>query len=146
MNMLPVSAEAGGLRVDGFGNLVLGEGATEVIAEIGVRSEDRSVCNAEDSLNAGTVSLLERLGEVSLVHLDTPARAMVVNLAGNAAVERGQELSLDAPTRKLHMFDADSHRVVTRASTDSWRPYEDRILSNLPVATRSAETFLLFQV
>ena len=101
MNILPARIEGGALQIGVDGPL-----------SAGLRPEDlRPVAPGEKSMIDGTVTLVERLGEVTLVHLiDRAGRALIAKLGGDAAVSRGDALALTAPGDRLHVFDADGAR------------------------------------
>ena len=93
---LAPSARAKGLR-DG-----LDPGVT-----LGIRPEDL-VEVAQDGLIEGQVTMVERLGEVTLVHLTLALGASVLaKLPGDAAPARGAILRLDAPQTRIHRFGPD---------------------------------------
>jgi alpha-glucoside transport system ATP-binding protein len=78
-------------------------------ASFGVRPEDLSIVDGEDYLFEGTVSIVEALGEVTLLYLEAPAGQdpIIVKVPGIASVQRGDTLRFAAPSEKLHLFDAD---------------------------------------
>ena len=102
MNILPARIEGGALRIGEEGSLL-----------VGLRPEDlRPVSPGEASMIDGTVTLVERLGEVTLVHLkDRGGRALIAKLGGDLSVSRGDTLALAAPGDRLHLFNADGARV-----------------------------------
>ena len=115
MNVLPAEARDGEVRPLGGAPVALAaaRGAGEGLA-LGVRPED--LAPAEDGAPAlfeGPVTLVERLGEVQLVHLDVAglggpaAGAVVAKLPGDAEVRRGERLRLAARPEALHLFDAE---------------------------------------
>jgi alpha-glucoside transport system ATP-binding protein len=74
----------------------------------GVRPEDLSIVEGEGSyLFEGTVTLVEALGEVTLLYVDVPGSSepVTVKLPGIVAQERGKKLRFNAPKNKLHLFD-----------------------------------------
>ena len=78
-------------------------------ASFGVRPEDLAVATGEDFLFEGKVSIVEALGEVTLLYLEAPEGQdpIIVKIPGIAEVKKGQVLRFSAPSQKLHLFDAD---------------------------------------
>jgi alpha-glucoside transport system ATP-binding protein len=76
--------------------------------KLGVRPEDLIVTEGDDWLIKGEVTLVESLGEVTLLYLsgivDEP---VVAKLAGTHRIERGASVKLGADPAKLHAFDAE---------------------------------------
>jgi ABC-type sugar transport system ATPase subunit len=106
MNILPAMPETGAVR--------LGAGGAW---SVGVRPEDlRPVGPGDAALIRGTVTLLERLGEVTLVHLaDASGRSLIAKLAGDVQLARGDTVGLTAPHDRLHVFDDAGLRADGRA-------------------------------
>ncbi len=78
-------------------------------ASFGVRPEDLSIVTGDDYLFEGKVSLVEALGEVTLLYLEAPKGQdpIVVKVPGILSVTRGETLRFAAPHEKLHLFNAD---------------------------------------
>jgi ABC-type sugar transport system ATPase subunit len=75
-------------------------------ATFGVRPEDLRPTDGP-GLFRGTVTIVEKLGEVTLVYLDTGhGEPVIAKIEGDASVNRGETLSVTAPTDRLHVFDA----------------------------------------
>ncbi|MDD1496920.1 sn-glycerol-3-phosphate ABC transporter ATP-binding protein UgpC [Agrobacterium sp. CNPSo 3708] len=77
-------------------------------ASFGVRPEDLFIADGDDYLFEGKVSIVEALGEVTLLYLEAPAgeEPVIVKIPGIAPVKKGQTLRFSAPPEKLHLFDA----------------------------------------
>jgi len=77
-------------------------------ASFGVRPEDLFIADGDDYLFEGKVSIVEALGEVTLLYLEAPAgeEPVIVKIPGIARVKKGQTLRFSAPPEKLHLFDA----------------------------------------
>ncbi|MCM2440644.1 sn-glycerol-3-phosphate ABC transporter ATP-binding protein UgpC [Agrobacterium vitis] len=77
-------------------------------ASFGVRPEDLTIAAEGPALFEGTVSLVEALGEVTMLYVDGPVEGqpVVVKLPGIAKVARGERLRFAADSEKLHLFDA----------------------------------------
>jgi alpha-glucoside transport system ATP-binding protein len=73
----------------------------------GVRPEDLTVTDGADFLIEGKVSIVEALGEVTLLYVDTASGSepLIVKLPGAQAVNRGDTVRLTADPAKLHLFD-----------------------------------------
>ena len=76
-------------------------------ASFGVRPEDLTVTTDGPFLFEGTVSLVEALGEVTMLYVDGPAEGepVVVKLPGIANITRGEKLRFTAAIDRLHLFD-----------------------------------------
>ncbi|MDP2087240.1 MAG: sn-glycerol-3-phosphate ABC transporter ATP-binding protein UgpC [Gemmobacter sp.] len=103
MNILPAVMEGRRPRIKEGGAL-----------HLGLRPEDlRPAAPGEDVVLSGHVTLVERLGEVTLVHLaDATGRSLIAKLDGDVEVARGQQLDLTADPERLHLFDADGQRML----------------------------------
>ena len=77
-------------------------------ASFGVRPEDLSIATGDDYLFEGKVSIVEALGEVTLLYLEAPEgeEPIIVKIPGIAPVKKGETLRFSAPSEKLHLFDA----------------------------------------
>jgi alpha-glucoside transport system ATP-binding protein len=75
---------------------------------LGVRPEDLTLARGEDYLFEGTVSLVEALGEVTLLYVDGPSGKdpIVAKLPGITGVRKNDRIRLAADPAKLHLFDA----------------------------------------
>ncbi|WP_075216657.1 ABC transporter ATP-binding protein [Mongoliimonas terrestris] len=114
MNIVPATIEAAGaparIRPDGgrtvdadveVANAMTGPGAS-----LGVRPEDLRPTDGE-GLFRGTVTLVEKLGEVTLAYLDAgQPEPIVAKIDGEARVTRGETLAVTAPADRLHVFDS----------------------------------------
>ena len=110
MNLLEATAEGGivsvldqsTLRVD----FAVSDGAK---LQVGVRPEDLQLSAPEDALINGEVELVERLGEVTIIHIAVPGLSspVIAKLPGILDLRKGEELSVSAPDNKLHFFSRD---------------------------------------
>ncbi|MGR9181684.1 ABC transporter ATP-binding protein [Rhizobium leguminosarum] len=80
-------------------------------ASFGVRPEDLRVADGGDYLFEGEVSIVEALGEVTLLYIEglVPGEPIVVKLPGIYDVKKGQRMRFAADRQKLHLFDATGH-------------------------------------
>ncbi|MFA7415765.1 MAG: sn-glycerol-3-phosphate ABC transporter ATP-binding protein UgpC [Rhizobium sp.] len=80
-------------------------------ASFGVRPEDLSIATDGSHLFEGTVSIVEALGEVTLLYVEGPVEdePIVVKLQGIADVKKGEKLRFAADRTKLHLFDETGH-------------------------------------
>ena len=78
-------------------------------ASFGVRPEDLQVTTGDSFLFEGTVSIVEALGEVTLLYIEglVPDEPIIAKLAGIQPIERGQSVRFTADRAKLHLFDSD---------------------------------------
>ncbi|MCO5064017.1 MAG: sn-glycerol-3-phosphate ABC transporter ATP-binding protein UgpC [Rhizobiaceae bacterium] len=123
MNILPARVLKAGaateVAVDGGGSvsvpIATPQGAAGTEISFGVRPEDLFVAKGKDSLFEGKVDYIEQLGEVQLVYVDIGRGAenpLTAKLPGNARIERGQFLRLDADAGDLHIFDGKGSSFV----------------------------------
>jgi len=80
-------------------------------ASFGVRPEDLSIATDGSHLFEGTVSIVEALGEVTLLYVEGPVEdePIVVKLQGIADIKKGEKLRFAADRTKLHLFDETGH-------------------------------------
>ena len=80
-------------------------------ASFGVRPEDLSIATGDDFLFEGTLTIVEALGEVTMLYVDGPVEdePIVVKLPGIVDVKKGEKLRFSADRTKLHLFDATGH-------------------------------------
>ncbi|WHO72834.1 ABC transporter ATP-binding protein [Rhizobium sp. BT03] len=80
-------------------------------ASFGVRPEDLRIADGADYLFEGEVSIVEALGEVTLLYIEglVPGEPIVVKLPGIYDVKKGQKMRFAADRQKLHLFDATGH-------------------------------------
>ena len=81
-------------------------------ASFGVRPEDLRIADpSEDYLFEGEVSIVEQLGEVTLLYIEglVQGEPIIVKLPGIFDVKRGQKMHFVADRQKLHLFDAAGH-------------------------------------
>jgi ABC-type sugar transport system ATPase subunit len=122
MNILPGKIEKAGAQtavshIGGKAMVPIATPASAQGAEIsfGVRPEDLYVAKGANSLFEGKVDYIEQLGEVQLVYLDIGRGIelpLIAKLPGNAPVERGATMRLDADAGDLHIFDASGSSFV----------------------------------
>jgi len=118
MNILPAKIETTGAQTGVTltgGRAVVLDLATETgeegkQASFGVRPEDlRPAADGEDDLLEGSVALIEALGEVTLLYIESPAadEPLIVKLPGTVSFERGQTARFTADRGRLHLFDSE---------------------------------------
>ena len=112
MNILPGHAgDVAGTVVLADGTVVATNkdtGPAGTALSLGVRPEDLSLSEGRSALIRGTVLVVERLGEVTLVHVQIDDNAIVIaKLPGDMAPRRGETLALSSRAEKLHVFGAD---------------------------------------
>ncbi|HUG62905.1 MAG TPA: sn-glycerol-3-phosphate ABC transporter ATP-binding protein UgpC [Methylomirabilota bacterium] len=73
---------------------------------VGVRPEDLMPTDGP-GLFTGPIMIVEKLGEVTLLYIDTGhVEPIVVKVDGDADFVRGQTVTITAPADRLHVFDA----------------------------------------
>ena len=117
MNNMPVTVKETGAvttvsLVDGKSVIVpisTETGANGKSASFGVRPEDLTIATGEDYLFEGKVSIVEALGEVTLLYIEglSAKEPIIAKLPGIIDVKRGDTMRFSADPQKLHLFDAD---------------------------------------
>jgi alpha-glucoside transport system ATP-binding protein len=115
MNILPARVEKSGTQTQvalAGGRQAVVDIATDPSQEgkavsFGVRPEDLTVATGEDYLFEGQVALSEALGEVTLYYIEglVEGEPIVVKVAGNQPVRRGETMRFTAKRDCLHLFD-----------------------------------------
>jgi alpha-glucoside transport system ATP-binding protein len=84
-------------------------------ASFGVRPEDLSLASTDDHLIEGVVSIVEALGEVTLLYLEglSGQEPIIAKIPGIIDIRKGQTVRLSADPRKLHLFDAEGEAYRT---------------------------------
>ncbi|EAU41695.1 alpha-glucosides ABC transporter, ATP-binding protein [Fulvimarina pelagi HTCC2506] len=120
MNILPARIGSEGDRaqatIDGLAPLTLPEPRTVAAGGsgyLGVRPEDLALAGEEEADFMGRVSLVERLGEVTLLYVDigTADAPLVAKIPGSVPVERDQRIALKARREALQLFDQDGDAI-----------------------------------
>ncbi|TAG27822.1 MAG: sn-glycerol-3-phosphate ABC transporter ATP-binding protein UgpC [Burkholderiales bacterium] len=81
---------------------------------VGARPEHLQITSPKDGLPTAKVTLIERLGSETYVHVRTVGdneQAIVVKVEGNAPLSMGQIVALQADASLLHLFAADGKRL-----------------------------------
>ncbi|APO73591.1 alpha-glucoside ABC transporter ATP-binding protein AglK [Rhizobium etli 8C-3] len=80
-------------------------------ASFGVRPEDLQIANGDDYIFEGEVSIVEALGEVTLLYIEglVPGEPIIAKLPGITDIRKGQKMRFAADRSKLHLFDAEGH-------------------------------------
>ena len=117
MNIIPATIKRAGAQtsIELVGGKTLSvdistpDGEDGKAASFGVRPEDLSVVTGDDYLFEGKVSIVEALGEVTLLYLEAPdgQEPIIVKIPGIAQAKKGQVLRFSTPREKLHLFDAE---------------------------------------
>ncbi|PTM97730.1 ABC transporter ATP-binding protein [Mycoplana dimorpha] len=115
MNVIPASVTATGATT----TVELKGGATATLAiatapgeagksaSFGVRPEDLRITTDGDFLFEGTVSIVEALGEVTLLYIEglVEGEPIIAKIPGIQPVARGESVRFTAERSKLHLFD-----------------------------------------
>ena len=81
--------------------------------EVGIRPEHLKIVNPgapSASLN-GTISIVERLGNSTILYVDTAAGQLIVEGEGSLDAKSGETVGLAMDTRHTHLFGADGRAV-----------------------------------
>jgi multiple sugar transport system ATP-binding protein len=83
------------------------------LVELGIRPEHLTPVDTGEDTLAGRVAIVEHLGVDTYAHVDSPAsdRPIIVRVAGNAAVQPGDQLRLRPDIRHAHLFAEDGLRI-----------------------------------
>jgi ABC-type sugar transport system ATPase subunit len=124
MNFLPlveIGIDGGTVKLglaDGRNRLQLnarhaGETGIEQPSEIGIRPEHIALTDpsAADAHLAGRVLFVERLGNLTVAYIDTPAGQLVVQGSGDLSVNSDETVGVKFDQAKTHMFAADGSVV-----------------------------------
>jgi len=78
------------------------------VVSLGVRPEDLALAQGEEYLLEGPVSIVEALGEVTLLYVEGPSgtEPVTAKLPGSVGVRKNDTVRLHADPTKLHLFDA----------------------------------------
>ena len=110
MNFLPAAAgdAAGSVVLSGGARLATDRatGAPGRPLTLGIRPEDLAPADPAAAPLSGRVEIVERLGEVTLVHVRTaPEVLMIAKLPGDMAPRRGEAIALAPRAGRVHGFD-----------------------------------------
>jgi alpha-glucoside transport system ATP-binding protein len=121
MNILPVRiASAGGETGIAFANgqkIRIGVPTEPPMsgseAMLGIRPEDLSVAKGSKQMVKGNVLLVESLGEVTLLYVDTGTGTdpVIAKLQGTHKFQRGEQIGLAADPGKIHLFAKDGRSL-----------------------------------
>ena len=81
---------------------------------LGVRPEDLSIASGETAPFTGEVTLVEHLGEVTLLYVDLGQggdEPLVAKLSGSSSVKRGETVKLEARAEALRLFDEEGKAI-----------------------------------
>jgi alpha-glucoside transport system ATP-binding protein len=116
MNVVPCTIESGGERA-----VVVPEGGVPARTEVsvpdsakgskgmvGVRPEDLKLADGGEKIFTGTIDIVEKLGEVTLIYVKSGnlEEPILAKLVGIVDVKRGDTVELAAEAKDLHVFDA----------------------------------------
>ena len=78
-------------------------------AEIGIRPEHIAIADPADARThmGGVVQLVERLGNLTIVYVATPAGLLVVEGSGELAIRTDDAVGLVFDASRTHVFDGD---------------------------------------
>ena len=81
--------------------------------EVGVRPEHLKVVNPGDNAASfnGTVSIVERLGNSTILYVDTAAGQLIVEGDGALEARSGETIGLAIDARHTHLFGADNRAI-----------------------------------
>ena len=76
--------------------------------ELGVRPEHLTLVATEDPSAAfiGAVAIVERLGNSTILYVDTPAGQLIVEGEGSLSIKTGDRVGLMLSAQQAHLFDA----------------------------------------
>ena len=83
---------------------------------LGVRPEDLTVTAHGEPLFEGAISIVEALGETTLLHFapQNGEDAIIAKMPGIHSLRRGEAVRLSAKASKLHLFDGKGQSLLYR--------------------------------
>ena len=123
MNTVPCTIESGGdsarVRLSGPNavetHVAVPQSAMNSSGTFGVRPEHTRLANGGDVMFRGTVDIVEKLGEVTLLYVDCGYEEPVLaKLEGIASIKRGETVELAASPEDMHIFDGDGRAYQRR--------------------------------
>lgn len=114
MNLIPATATAEGLRIEGFKdkvslNTVELPSSGQVI--VGLRPEDISINEAAPQFYA-TIESIERLGSESIINASMAGQSIAIKTVPDYNNKVGSRLALSAHFRKFHLFDSEAEKTI----------------------------------
>ncbi len=124
MNIIPATIEVAGDKT----SVQLAGGRTVTLdiatppedkgkaVSFGVRPEDLTMTDGDDFLFEGAVSIIEALGEVTLLYIEglVANEPIIVKVLGTPDLKRGAVLRFTAPDDRLHLFNSDGRTYRIR--------------------------------
>ena len=110
MDMIRADLALLGIHHDIFASEAGVQKAGNAPVEVGIRPEHVRLVGAGDPAASlpGTVQLLERLGNATIMYVDTPAGQIVVQDDGDAAAHSGDNVGVLFDPARVHVFTADA--------------------------------------
>lgn len=115
MNMLSGTATTEGVELWN-GTTLTGAGLSIEVGRpvsVGVRPEDIRVCQDQQAVLSGQVSVVEPLGSESLLYVDIQGQEVIASGPGRNAPLPNTPIHLYAPTDAFHFFDTDSGQALS---------------------------------
>lgn len=114
MNLIPATATAEGLRIEGFKdkvslNTVELPSSGKVI--VGLRPEDISINEAAPQFYA-TIESIECLGSESIINASMAGQSIAIKTAPDYNNKVGSRLPLSAHFRKFHLFNSETEKTI----------------------------------
>jgi multiple sugar transport system ATP-binding protein len=115
MNFLPVSVSGEGALTTRLGdgsviaaNLPAPAGRIGESAMLGIRPEAVRIASSEDRMTVGKASVVEKLGERTLIHVRlNDGSTLVAQDVGRSAISPGDEVGLAFDSTEAHLFDSE---------------------------------------
>jgi alpha-glucoside transport system ATP-binding protein len=128
MNFVPCTVEgtgeAGVVRPEGGSkpvhtNVAIPESAKGAVGTLGVRPEDLRLADGGESIFGGTIDIVEKLGEVTLIYVKVgnQEEPVLAKLGGIVDVKRGDTVELAASPENLHVFDQNGKAFARQRTT-----------------------------
>lgn len=111
MNSVKVRYDTGGYLTEGGHSLGCADIPSDT-AVLGIRSEDLTFAGEGPPLASGTVSHLEKLGDVTLCYIDIgAAETLIVKAPGAFAPSMSSNIAVYADSRRFHFFNQAGQRI-----------------------------------
>jgi multiple sugar transport system ATP-binding protein len=117
MNVFDATVEDGAVQTDEF-VLPLNEVSDRRDGEqirFGIRPEDIAVStDPEDGLTTATVTVVERLGDENLLHMDFMGQNMVARVGESILPSEGEVVGIDFPSEQVYLFNSNGETFKYR--------------------------------
>lgn len=110
MNMLSGTATESGIKLSNGAHIAAPESALTSggVVTVGIRPEDLSICDGNEPVLSGRVTVVEPLGSESLLYVDIDGTEIIASGPGRDAPRPNTTIDLYAPDESFHFFNPDT--------------------------------------